>query len=178
MVAACKAIEDGDFAQARHHLNNLSVDGTHPGDVEQLRRLILQKEAEATKLSVNRIGLAFAVAILGYAVLSYKSPDAWGQIVWGLLAFLVLPILAGGLAGTSVANGTKPAKFWRAFGITSISAALYTLVGLSIARARMHSSDKSMDFAIYLVVAVIYGVTAGLIGGVAGTSLPAARKGS
>ena len=82
MVAACKAIEDGDYAQARHHLNNLSMAGTHPEQVEQLQRLILEKESAASQTGTNRIGTAVSVAVLGYVVLSLRSPAAWGPVVW------------------------------------------------------------------------------------------------
>jgi len=178
MAAACKAIEDGDFDTARHHLNNLSQAGTHPEDVQQLQQLIWRKETAAKQVGYNRIGLALAVSVLGYTALSFQSPAAWGPVVWGLLAFLALPFLVGALAGTSIAGGPKSPRFWRAFWVTSITVTIYSLVGMGITRSRMHSSDKTMDFAIFLVVALIYGAMAGMVAGIAGSALSSSKKAS
>lgn len=182
VVAACKAIEDGDFGLARHHINNLSAEGSNPSQVEELEKLIWTKERDANQLALNRIGFALAIAVLGYAALSFQSPAAWGPVVWGLAAFLILPCLVGALAGTSIVSGKsspqKSRRFWRAFAITSVSVACYTVVGLGITRHKMQSADKSGDFAIFLVVAVIYGAMAGLVAGVAGSSFTFSRRAS
>jgi len=182
VVAACKAIEDGDFATARHHINNLALEGSNPSRVEELEKLIWRKENEATQTSLGRIGTALAIAVFGYAALSFQSPEAWGQVIWALGAFLVLPSFIGAIAGSSVASGPNPQqksrRFWRAFGIVSIVVACYSIVGMAIIRRSMQSSDKSADLLIYLVVAVIYGALAGLVAGVAGSVLVFKRRAS
>lgn len=178
VVAACRAIEDGDFATARHHINNLALKGSNPSQVEELEKLVWRKESEASQTSLNRVGLAFAIAVLGYAALSFQSPTAWGPAVWGLAAFFVLPVFVGALAGTSIASGAKRQRFWRAFIVTGLAMAAYSLVGMGLVRHKMQSSDKSMDFVIYLVVAGGYGAFAGLVAGVAGSAFSAKRRAS
>jgi len=182
MTAACKAIEDGDFAQARHHLNNMSMAGTSPSQVEELRQLIFRKESAATQQNLSRIGTALGVAILGYTVLSFQSPAAWGPIPWGMVVFFLLPCFVGALAGRSVTTGgpksLKSRRFMRAFWITSLTVACYTIVGLAWTRHKMQSSDKSMDFLIFVVVAAVYGGMAGLVSGFAGSLSSTFRRAS
>ena len=124
-------------------------------------------EIAAARASTARLGSAIAVAVLGYAVLSFQTPAAWGPLFWGLAAFLVLPAFAGILAGGG--EGPTGRRFWRAFGIVAGSMAIYTTVGMAITRGNMHSSDKSSDYFVYLVVAVVYAVIAGMVAGVSGT---------
>lgn len=180
VVAACRAIEDGDYELARHHVNNLSMEGSNPSQVHELTQLILQKESAASQVGTNRIGLALAVAVLGYAALSIQSPATWGLPVWGVAAFLVLPCFVGALAGRSVISGRSAPqtskRFWRAFMVTGITVAIYTVIGASIVRHKMQSSDKSMDFAIFLIVAAVYGAMAGLVAGIAGSSFVSSRR--
>ena len=143
--------------------------------------LISRKEAAANQLSLTRIGSALAVSVLGYGVISFQSPAAWGQLIWGLVVFLVLPLLVGALAGTSVMSGTDPQRkkrFWRAFWVASITVGVYTIVGLGITRSKMQSSDKSLDFAIFFVVVLVYGAIAGVVAGFAGSNLVPKRKAS
>jgi hypothetical protein len=182
VVAACKAIEDGDFAQARHHINNLSLEGSNPSQVEELEKLIWRKENEAGKVSLNRIGLALGVAVFGYAILSFQQPPEWGPVIWGLAAFFLLPCFVGVLAGTSIVSGRstpqRSRRFWRAFFITSITVAVYSLVGMALSRHKMQSSDKSMDFVVFLFVAVVYAAVAGVVSGIAGSIFGSARRAS
>ena len=182
VVAACRAIEDGEFVQARHHINNLAMSGTNPSLVEELTRLIWQKEREVMQTTGNRIGMAISVAVFGYMALSFQSPEGWGPLVWGLVAFLILPCVVGVLAGNSVtasrAAPLKKLRFRRAFSITFSVVAIYTLVGMGIVRHKMQSADKSTDIAIYLVVAVVYGLMAGAVAGIAGSSFPITKRAS
>lgn len=180
IVAACKAIEAGKFDQARHHVNNLSALGTNPEQAQNLNRLIYAKEFNAHHKSMNRLGTALSVAAFGYAILSILQPPSWGLLPWGLAVFLVLPCFVGALAGSSVGpEQTSPAKstrFWRAFWVTGVAVACYTIIGMGIARHRMLSSDKSMDVLIFVTVAILYGIMAGLVSGVAGAiSVPRRR---
>ena len=171
VAAARAAIADGDFAQARHHINNLAMDGSHAREVEELRGLIAMQESTTAEVTVQRIGWAIAVSVLGYIILSFRTPAAWGPVVWGLVAFLALPLLTGVLAGNSVGSNTSSsitsARFWRGFSITASTVVAYTLVGMALTRSKMHSSDKSSDLFIFFLVAAVYGVCAGLISGIA-----------
>ena len=180
--AARAAIAAGDYAQARHHINNLAMLGTHSQEVDELRRLIAQQETTTNEVSVQRVGWAIAVSVLGYLILSFRTPTAWGPILWGLVAFLALPLFTGLLAGNSVGSSTntstQSARFWRAFSITAVTVAIYSLVGMGITRAKMHSSDKSSDFFIFFAVATVYGVGAGLVSGLAGTMFRPSRRAS
>ena len=98
----------------------------------------------------------------------------------GLTAFLLLPCFVGVLAGTSVTptpgSPQRGQRFSRAFLITSITVVCYTLVGLVLTRTKMQSSDKSMDFVIFIVVPTVYGAMAGLVSGVAGSSIRSSRR--
>ena len=182
IAAARAAIAEGDYAQARHHINNLSMDGAHAAEVEELTQLILWKENAAIEIGTQRIGWAIAVAALGYLILSFRTPAAWGNVLWGLTAFFALPLFVGVLAGNSVARSRdsqqKTARFWRAFGITAVTVVVYTLVGMTLSRAKMHSSDKAADFFIYFVVAATYSIAAGVVSGFAGSTFPIARRAS
>jgi hypothetical protein len=182
VVAACRAIEDGDFAKARHHINNLALEGSNPSQVEELEKLIWRKESEAGQVGLSRIGYALAIAVLGYAALSFQSPTAWGPAIWGIAAFFVLPIIAGALAGASVLAGQnsvqKARRFWRGFIVVGLSMGVYCLIGMGLVRHKMQSSDKSMDFVVFVFVAAAYGVIAGLVAGVAGSTVGAKRKAS
>lgn len=180
--AARAAIAAGDYAQARHHINNLAMLGTYTQEVDELRRLITQQETTTNVISVQRVGWAIGVSVSGYLILSFRTPNAWGPILWGLVAFLALPLFTGLLAGNSVdasaTSSVQSARFWRAFFITAATVSIYTLVGMGLTRSKMHSSDKSSDFFIFFAVAAVYGVGAGLVSGLASTMFGPSRRAS
>ncbi len=182
VTAARAAIAAGDYAQARHHINNLAMLGTHSQEVDELRRLISLQESSTTQVSVQRVGWAIAVSALGYLILSFRTPADWGPVLWGLIAFLALPLFTGLLAGNSVdpstADSVPASRFWRSFAITAGTVVIYTLVGMSITRSKMHSSDKSSDFFVFFAVAAAYALGAGLVSGIASSMFGPSRRAS
>jgi len=180
LAAAKAAIEAGDYARARHHINNLSLMPGHAADVAELNMLISHREFDSIRVGGQRVGYAIAVSGLGYMLLAIQSPAGWGQPIWGLLALFALPFAVGILSGNSVSHShqdpQKAQRFWRSFCIAAIGAAVHTLIGLAITRGKMQSADKSSDFFIYVVVATVYGCVAGLVAGMAGSIFPIARR--
>ena len=180
VAAARVAIEEGDFARARHHMNNIAATGPHRQEIAELEHLIRVKETDSIVLSAQRVEYAVGVCVLGYIILGFRTPNAWGGPVWGLLGFLVLPLFTGLLAGNSVrrsaSNPEKSTRFWRGFTITAVTMAIYTLVSLNLIRHKMQSSDKASDFFIYFVVMAVYAVGAGVVAGISGIILPVKRS--
>ena len=174
--AAREAIDRGDVDQALHHINNLQLDGRYAADVQDLQRRLWQLDNTARQRNLSLQFYAIASAVLGYGLLTFESPAAWSPLVWGLAAFLAIPVMVGVFAGSSVIEDLKAKRFWRGFGITSITMAVYTLVGMAIARSKMESADKSMDVAVFFVVMLVHGVVAGTVAGFMGAMTKAKAK--
>jgi hypothetical protein len=174
--AAREALDDGNFEQARHHLNNARIAGADERRLAELFEELNRREFSQDRQKSGRMFFAICVAVLGYTVLSFRQPAAWSPELWIALAFLLIPVLAGALAGNSVAATSarvKGKRFWRGFWVAFITMGLYTLINVAIVRSRVTSADKADDLTIFLVVTVAYGFAAGIVAGFAGVFMPA-----
>ncbi len=169
--ATREAIDRGDFNQARHHLNNLRMAGEDPEAIDALFERLSHVEGSRTLVNSKLQFYAITCAVVGYCILSIQSPNGWSPVVWGITSLFAIPLIVGIFAGGSVNSPLKSARFWRCFLIASIPMAIYTLVGMYLARSKMQSADNSMDFVIYLFVAIFYGATAGVVAGAAGSMI-------
>ena len=170
----------GDFLQARHHLSNAKIAGADHAQIDDyLQELDTQKAASAQACS-KRHASSVAAAVAGYIILSFASPPSWTVPVWAVLTFIVVPAFAGVLAGNSAfsesGHPTKADRFWRAFKVVGVTVGIYSLVNMINVRGDIQSSDKSMDIAIFLFVALTYAAVAGCVGGAAGAFIPARRR--
>ena len=175
--AAREALTAGDFELARHHLNQARVQGVDQAYVRRLVKDIDAAEAGSVTSHGRKLTFALFVAVLGYAVLSIQQPTGWTPLVWGVLAFGLIPLFSGLLAGKNLFSETgrvsKASRFLRGFFVVAISMGIYTIVNMSMARGQIQSAQKSLDLAIYLVVGVAFGVIAGIVGGLSAATIGA-----
>jgi len=115
-------------------------------------RLFKQPVATRASLSPPRAWIGFLIAAVGYGILAFRSPGAWGVGLWATLALLIIPILGGLAIGGRGYISWRIAACFRGIGLPM---AVYTLIGAFIARHRVQSAPGSGMEAI-LPITILY----------------------
>jgi hypothetical protein len=167
LQAAEKALERGDLAGAQQHLN-LAIQ--HRAPHSQTARLSVAIQTAA--LAQGRRGRSggwggFAVGILGYLFLSLQQPLGWGLPLWGFLAFVLVPAVAGVVVGRSHrAAGTPGQSFRIAAKSVAKAMGLYTALHLLlIGGPHSAGADSVQEFLAGLLSTLLFALIAGLVAG-------------
>ena len=179
IISAQRALAKGKFLEARRHLADAERLGAPEKDVRMLESSITSKErwakrdsAAARKRGKLAVWAGFGVAGLGYLILSIRQPADWPAMIWGSIAFGVVPVLAGLVAGLlSVASPSK-ARFSAGMKSTSLAMLAYTAISLMVLRFRVASgADSTQIFLVGCFVTMTYSLCAGLVAGFAAARL-------
>ena len=113
---------------------------------------------------------AATIAIAGYLLLALRSKAAWGALLWPVLAFLVVPAVAGLVGGLKVRRvGSTRAHFWDAFRAVGWTMGSYTLISLMVLRLRFQMVSFAQVALVWLLVSTVYGALAGAVAGAVAT---------
>ncbi len=109
----------------------------------------------------------FIVAILGYLFLSMRQPLDWGMPLWGFLAFLLIPGLAGLVVGRAQRGaGTPGRSFWAGLKAAGKAIALYTICHLLLLGGpHSDSANRGQEWIAGLLTTLLFTLIAGLVAG-------------
>jgi len=126
--------------------------------------------------TLSAAGPAFWFAAAGYLLVALQQPRGWGVAVWAVLAFLLVPGLAGLVGGLKVGRvGTRKAHFRQAYWAVAWVMATYAGLNLMILRARFTGSGFGGALLVWVFVTAVYATVAGIVAGL-GASLITGRS--
>jgi hypothetical protein len=180
IIAAERALANGNMPEARRRLADAERLGASSSDLKMLHSAIASRErfsktdrANAKKKGKLGVWAGFGIGVMGYLILSIRQPPDWPQTLWALLAFGVVPILAGLTTGRiSRAAGNARSRFWAGLKSGFISMFLYSGISLIVLRTRIASGADSMQIlTVGLFVTFVYAILAGCVAGAASSKL-------
>ena|GEM_PF-4698287 len=168
--AARNALAQGDFALARHHLDNAHGLGLTVDRADPLFRLLDDQERIAIHQHVGRVVYGFAAAALLYGGLSFVDPRSMSPAVLALLRLLVIPAVCGVFAGHSVfsedGKPTRSHRFARGFAVAGLAMGFCALASMISIHGQIESDQTGSAPIVIFTVALCMGAVAGLSGGI------------
>jgi hypothetical protein len=174
--AAKQAIRKGEYLEAYEHLGHIDMHGPHAKEVKELREEIRETEAADLKDAARAPWAGFGVGVVLYLILTIRSPAQWTKPVWMVLAFLIVPAIAGYFTAWYYGFRCQRRERFRPSAMAGgFSMVIYAIIGLIIARCKI-AEDPGVDSGGVLlascVVTVVYGVIAAVVAGVVGAARP------
>jgi hypothetical protein len=177
LEAARADLKRGDPNGAQRHLDVAAQYGAPESQTRGIATAI--ERIRITQVTRRGSGgwRGFWVAVLGYALISFQQPLGWGLALWGFLAFLLTPSLAGVVIGLYQRTaGTPSQSFWTAFKSVSKVMAFYTALHLIlIGGPHSDKADAGQEFLAGLLSTIVFALIAGLVAGAVGAMIVGVR---
>lgn len=126
-----------------------------------------QATAETHGSNLRAVWLAFAIAGIGYLVLSQQQPAGWGVPLWASLALLLIPALAG-LAVNRLQAAQRTARQMFFGGMKGVGWAMffYSSITLIVLANRVGGAGSGgEEFLAGLLTAIVFTIVAGSVAG-------------
>ena len=170
MEKAKRAYAQKRYSDARAHLKTAKRNGAATGTVQQMERAVRASEEQQTKLRRNCGTLGFFLAIFCLTILAFlpvSNPVRFALMLGVIPA--VSGFIIGRLAGYDFGAGSR---FRRAARVAAFTVFWYALIGMIWSRTRFEmGSETGQVFLVWLTVAAVYAIIAGIVAGIAGGKL-------
>ena len=178
MIAAERALARGQYREAQQHLAQAERLGTSPHDIERLASAVWAAAERQARRGRRGPWAGFAIAGIGYLLLSVQQPPAWTIPVWAALALGVVPAIAGLATGRWQGPERAPRRrFWDAARAAGGAMFLYSGLSLPAVRHRFSTGAEMGDaLLVGVFVTLVYGALAGAVAGLV-SALLAGRQG-
>lgn len=169
IASAKEAVREGRYGDAFRHLKEAEQLGVASGEIDNLRHSIDARKKKSRGVLRKSAWGGFAVAGIGYLILSFQQPPAWGIPVWAALAFLLVPAGAGYAASRIQGPGIEgQARFAAAMRGVGWAMFFYTLLSLFVLLLRMGGEGRGAQVGLVIfVLSVVYALLAGGVAGLA-----------
>jgi hypothetical protein len=167
IVAAEAALAGRHYQEALFHLGEAKRLGAPHHDLQRLAEAIQRARGQADRSARWSVLAGLGAGILGYGILSFQQPPGWTVPVWAVLAFLVVPGMAGWATGRLLGRDRLPRDRFRA-GVSAggLAMALYTAITLIVLQQRIHTEIGSgQTFLVGCLVTLVYAALAGVVAG-------------
>lgn len=167
-LAACKrSVRSGRYRDAERHLAEAVKHGASHQTVERHASAIRNAENAGHKPRGSGAWWGFAVAAIGYFLLSLQQPAGWGEAVWVCLAFILIPALVGVVVNRGQGPNRPPNRaFFSSAKPAGFAMFLYTSITLMVLAARMDRPDAhGEEFLTGLIVTCVYTLVAAAAAG-------------
>ena len=173
-----KALQQGRYDAADHLLDLAAHGGATPLLISDLGRRVRAARANHELRVRSSVRIGFCLAIAGYILLSMRQPLGWTQPIWILLAFLVIPGVAGLFVGRRHAGErTRSRAFYDGARSGVFAMACYTGFHVfKLADNLQKDNSQTVDEWVAAFIAIIvFSSIAGLVAGLASAAASLGR---
>src|SRR5580700_7825026 len=152
-----KALQEGRFNAADRLLDLAAHSGATPLHISDLGRRLRAARAAHDRGVRGSVRVGFLIALAGYLVLSAREPLGWTMHVWIVLAFVVIPSVAGLFVGRRHA-GTRTRSLAFYDGVRSGVFAMACYAGIhvfTLANNLQKDNSQLVDEWVAAFIAVI-----------------------
>jgi ABC-type transport system involved in cytochrome c biogenesis permease subunit len=169
-----KALQESRFDTAEHLLDMAAHAGATPLHISDLGRRVRAARAMHDRGVRGSVRVGFLIALAGYLILSARQPLGWTPSVWIVLAFVVIPGVAGLFVGRRHAGTrTRSLAFYDGVRSGVYAMACYSAIHIFTLANNLEKDNSQLvdEWAAAFIVVIVYSIIAG---GVAGMSSVAA----
>ena len=174
--AARKATRDGDYLEAYAQLGHLAQVHGWSDTAARLRHTVAETEAADLKDAARAPWAGFGVGLVGYLLISLRSPSDWTFPVWACLTMVLVPIIDGYY--TAFYYGfrcSRAERFWPCAKAGGFAMVAYSIVGMMWAHSKIAEDAGPAiggQMLAGFLAALVYGLAAAIVAGAAGAIRP------
>lgn len=178
MEAAKLALVRKRYDEAKRLLTEAEQSGATRSQTHRLRQAIQTQEAHQEKMARNSLWVGLLLGGFAYLILFFL-PFTPRDAVWIVAALLAVPGLMGGVIGRLMGfDAGAGLRFRKAAKVCGFVMFGYTFVSLIWQRSRFEiGSELGQVFLVWLLVATVYAILAGVVAGLVSAKLTWLREG-